>query len=666
MLKPAVVLAARPRHRDFAWAVQVSAAASLAAVVHAVLIALRRRDGWYTLAFRALVWGPISATLPGSVALVAVSGRRWLQKRQGRSLGMWVWALFRGGMRIWVILEVVHFILFRIRLRTLSRQRHLPPRTRQAHGRRLATLRRCLRSLELAMQPERGDALAVPTLPAQRLTGSMPRCGTSSPTFALPEGSDDCSDLRRSASTTFRPLGTGLKRSGSSANNMLPSAESLIRQWGQGEGSEPDDAHGEDRMLQLKCADISGWFCGADVTELGRNNLREWITENFFHNATPEEVALEDREELEEMVDAVAEWIGLPDMPNMHNPVVQCKRLSRDPVKAVHRPFWIYGITGWVVPMVTEVLCHRMGFQKFTAGVIQYWHRPAWFPVARKGKASRSVPVVFCHGLGIGVLPYIQFVQEIGASGLELFLLDLPHISLRQDSAVPSPRETVACVVDMLAAWDHSEAHFIGHSFGSIVVSWMLQNSRVVTSASLLDPVCFLLAKHDIMTNSLYRDHEDPLQVTLTYLVFRELYVAHALARNFFWQQNDLAPESIQRPTLVLLSGGDAIVPAHSVKRLLQAEQDRRKDFKRVGHSTRNQIGRPTGSPLKGAAASTSCVELTGMCVESETESRIAATPLEVLWYPDIVHCEFIALPHVRRGVVQAMHKLFCDVAASR
>ncbi|CAK0802182.1 unnamed protein product [Prorocentrum cordatum] len=124
---------------------------------------------------------------------------------------------------------------------------------------------------------------------------------------------------------------------------------------------------------------------------------------------------------------------------------------------------------------------------------------PSLSPPPRGGRA----PIVFCHGLGIGVLAYVDFVLELGSSGSEMFLLDMKHISLRQNVDIPSSRETVACVVDMLAAWGHSEAHFVGHSFGTVVVSWILRNSRVALSVSLLDPICFLLFKHDIVTNAL-------------------------------------------------------------------------------------------------------------------------------------------------------------------
>ncbi|CAE8652555.1 unnamed protein product, partial [Polarella glacialis] len=92
----------------------------------------------------------------------------------------------------------------------------------------------------------------------------------------------------------------------------------------------------------------------------------------------------------------------------------------------------------------------------------------------------------------------------------------------------------------MLAAWGHASAHFIGHSFGTVVITWVLRKSEMATSVVLLDPVCFLLMKHDVLSNVVYSSSVEPLQDFRTalfqFFVFRELYIANTITRNFFWQ----------------------------------------------------------------------------------------------------------------------------------
>ena len=148
---------------------------------------------------------------------------------------------------------------------------------------------------------------------------------------------------------------------------------------------------------------------------------------------------------------------------------------------------------------------------------------------------------------------------------------------MRIKDDVPSSAEMVACLRDMLASWGKPVAHFVGHSFGSLLVAWMvLREPSMVSMATFMDPVCFLLIKPDVCFNFMYREPETPTQLLIHYFVSRELYIAHSLSRNFFWNQNLLWPEDLLCPALVVLSGQDSIVPAHSVRRYLAAFKRRR------------------------------------------------------------------------------------------
>lgn len=62
----------------------------------------------------------------------------------------------------------------------------------------------------------------------------------------------------------------------------------------------------------------------------------------------------------------------------------------------------------------------------------------------------------------------------------------------------------------MLATWSFTAAHFVGHSFGSIVVAWMvLLQPACVSYATFIDPVCFLLAKYDVGMQQHSPTHRD-------------------------------------------------------------------------------------------------------------------------------------------------------------
>lgn len=337
-----------------------------------------------------------------------------------------------------------------------------------------------------------------------------------------------------------------------------------------------DDAE----MFALKQAEVSGWFVqrckgsaerwpSSRIGELRRGNVEEFMAWAFYH-CRPKEVPAEREEEWEQLLAEGSKWVGIDFVPG-YNEDAQPMRVTMDRIVASHRPFLFYAVTALVLPALTGRILGRLGFAEYSSGTLAYWHRTA-------DTRSSSPPIVFIHGLGLNILPYYYFIYELlqVASGRTIFLVSLPHISMRLQEHVPSCAEMVACLSDMLSSWGYKNAHFIGHSFGTLPLAWMVRLApSQVSMATFLDPVCFLIIKPDVCYNFIYRRPETPAQMLTQFFAARELYIANSLSRNFFWFNNLLWPEDLSMPSLVALSGRDAIVPAHSVRRYLAVYKQR-------------------------------------------------------------------------------------------
>ena len=480
-------------------------------------------------------------------------------------------------------LEVLFFCYYRYKRAMLQEEPALPPR--MAEGKSIDVLRRVFEATQ--------DIQA-----CGRLVGSR------SHEMLAPH-------LSPQASVQDFQEALHPKRNESNVEQLLREWDSLNRvtsqnlapavMMGEKERTAMENAMDDAELLALKHAEISGWFfdrrsgCrwpAAHVAEICRGNLAEWMAWAFFH-CTPEEVPAQRRHELVQLVDEGARWAGV-DFPTGYNQHVQAMRLTMDPIPSEHRPLVYYIVTALAMPIVNTYNLEKLGFQRHRSGTLWYWLRRG------RGKSAGSQPpIVFCHGVGVNLLPYVHFINEVlrqVSRGRDIFLVSLPHISMRIKEDVPSSAEMVACLRDMLLSWDHTSAHFVGHSFGSIVVAWMCRNAKdTVAVATFLDPVCFLLIKPDVCYNFMYRQPETATQLLMHYFVARELYIAHSLSRNFFWYQNLLWPEELQAPCMVMLSGEDSIVPAHSVRRYLTGWMQRQGGdsfrllwFPKMGHGEMN------------------------------------------------------------------------------
>jgi len=122
--------------------------------------------------------------------------------------------------------------------------------------------------------------------------------------------------------------------------------------------------------------------------------------------------------------------------------------------------------------------------------------------------------------------------------------------------------------------------HFIGHSFGTLIVGWVMKMSpSTLLHQTLLEPASCLIMKCESITKvfqGLVRSR--CYHLLIQYFGFCELFTANLLSRNVFWEQSTVWPEDFHVPTLVQLAGEDHIVQSLFVRRMLENERAARKE----------------------------------------------------------------------------------------
>lgn len=183
------------------------------------------------------------------------------------------------------------------------------------------------------------------------------------------------------------------------------------------------------------------------------------------------------------------------------------------------------------------------------------------------------LPIVFIHGLGVGVAPYLRFIRRL-AQARECFVIDLPEVSQSGCERVLSPQAMAECIAQMLSVFGHEKACFVAHSYGTFVMSWIIRYRRdIVGKTILLDPVSFLLAQPDVAYNFLYRDPHNPVTVFIANFVRWELFSANVLMRHFYWHENVLWSEDLPENSVVVLASNDDIIDAKKIRYYLEERQ---------------------------------------------------------------------------------------------
>ena len=260
---------------------------------------------------------------------------------------------------------------------------------------------------------------------------------------------------------------------------------------------------------------VSGWFKLAPFSAIRTGNAKEWLAWAVFGSRL-EALGAAEQQEVVGMLGAFEAALGAK-LPAGYNPSLRegCIRINLDPISAQHRPVISYVVT-YTAHAVGWALLRRQGFRRSRCGALSYWHRPASEPAAEPSR-----PIVLLHGIGLGLVPYLGLLDRLitaHGAACPILLPEFPHISQKIGGPPPPAPETCRAIRAMLcrhcpasrpdASGDPQPrpACFVGHSFGSIVCSWLVRlQPDCVASLLFLDPVTLMLQARPIPTQRLSR-----------------------------------------------------------------------------------------------------------------------------------------------------------------
>ncbi|PSR88792.1 hypothetical protein BD289DRAFT_366703 [Coniella lustricola] len=371
-----------------------------------------------------------------------------------------------------------------------------------------------------------------------------------------------------------------------------------------GPAAHPPHTRAERERLFQRCIEnipdperyLSLWTLGADSTDIHHDNVREFLLWAFFdrQHDDPSDTALQ--QELDSYMARTERLLDRPLAPGRGSAIPI--RLTFDKVPTRFRSIIWYIIVGGVdaVTQVRLLWCRfrfygnsrlaslvRVFPPRFLASFsplsrsspsseLTYWYRPA----TGTSTANSTLPVVFLHGIGIGLYPYVAFLSEIPTTSPVLAVEILP-ISMRLTRMDILTKEAFVRHLKQILR-QHAIHRFvlIGHSYGTALTTRILHDSELgpqVEGVVLVDPVTLLLHLPDVAYNFTRRMPTSANEWQLWYMASMDPGIALVLGRHFFWRENGISKDELvtngqrKRKAAVCLASRDLIVDTVSVAR---------------------------------------------------------------------------------------------------
>ncbi|TKA69598.1 hypothetical protein B0A55_09256 [Friedmanniomyces simplex] len=333
---------------------------------------------------------------------------------------------------------------------------------------------------------------------------------------------------------------------------------------------------------------LSGWFRGAKVENIGKEEMKGWLDWAFWDGR----VSSEDEAEMEELVREVEGLVGkpFPDGKGTANGL----RLTLDPIEMEWRSLLWYGCL-MIVDTITHARMLRYGMQ-YHGTFATTWRvfppRPLAAVTSTKQSEAESLsfwirphtsktrlPVLFIHGIGVGVYPYVEFFHELDTAlnntgvndddgQVGILVLEILQTSSRLTPAILTSTEFLKQITAVLDANNYTRFTLVSHSYGSVLSTHMLTSSPLasrIASTMLIDPVTILLHMPDVAYNFTVRKPKSANEWQLWYFASKDPGVAHTLGRHFFWSENVLWRDRI----IELIHGGMRITASLASRDLI-------------------------------------------------------------------------------------------------
>jgi len=345
-------------------------------------------------------------------------------------------------------------------------------------------------------------------------------------------------------------------------------------------GGSPAD----NEFLAFKRADFCSWFVNLDpedIHSIQRGNLEEWIRRYSLFPRYPLPLDKDDIRQVSELTDLLVQFLEI-EPKRGYNPHVQSICCVDDPVQVTHRPLLLYAATRLFIDGFNFAWARKYGYTQYKAGICSYFYRPPL--VETPHGEPKLMPLVYLHGLGLGPSAFYMtgFMQTIndGLQGdrRQIIVLSFPHLQQRPgwEFHCPTIDEMVASMTMILHHHKAVHAHFIAHSMGTVIAGWFAMRTKFVKCISLIDPVCILSVRADIVKNNIYKPTTRASEDLLRFFAFRESTTAACLLKNTFCLFNAFDFEQVKIPIFIAFGGDDPILPAFSMLRLVEYHKSQR------------------------------------------------------------------------------------------
>ena len=306
-------------------------------------------------------------------------------------------------------------------------------------------------------------------------------------------------------------------------------------------------------------SDLTKYFSDSflNIKALTLNNISKLFLYHIFniHPNIHSNIPVKNTEHINNLLDIIKPKIG-PGIINENDDgsEVISGHYAINKMNILHKPYIFY----MIMYIIRKIFNIYMRIKGYTYIIDSATNIRVWI----KYNKIHTIPLVFIHGFGMGILPYITKINNLSHTRT-IIIPEIPNISYDLYKMPPPSIDNIINVIyDILLKLNITRIDIMGHSFGTNVLNAFQQKyPHMCNYKTYAEPTCFYIQQPQLSL-VVYKPY--PISFNFKYVlnifVFRDQYVQYITKRCIFGEQSLI--ENFDKKTTIILAKYDYLLPA--------------------------------------------------------------------------------------------------------
>jgi hypothetical protein len=185
--------------------------------------------------------------------------------------------------------------------------------------------------------------------------------------------------------------------------------------------------------------------------------------------------------------------------------------------------------------------------------------------------ASNKIPLVFIHGIGLGIVPYIGKICQLSIDRRIILVPEIPNISYDLYKFPPPSNDKITkSLYNILIKQDIELIDIIAHSYGTTILNiFQIKYPHMCNYKTYAETGCLYIQQTHLINTLIFikKSYSGIIDYMKTIILYKDIYTQFILNRCVFYENTLI--KNFDDKTTIILADNDDLVPSYHIHKYI-------------------------------------------------------------------------------------------------